>query len=105
MVLRQLIVTPSQTERFEAAAAEGQATYASVVLDVAPDVLLDRLHHRTEAPVTAVISRIIEERGSDPLVLEGRQQLLAQAAERRWPVVDATDREPALAALANAVGG
>ncbi len=52
-----------------------------------------------------MISRIIEERGGDPRVLKGRQQLLAQAAERRWPVVDATDRESALAALANAVGG
>jgi predicted kinase len=76
VVLPQLIVTPSQAERFEAAAAEAGATYVGVVLDVAPDVLLERLHHRTETPVTAVISRIIEERGGDPLVLEGRQQLL-----------------------------
>jgi predicted kinase len=100
VVLPQLIVTPSQAERFEAAAAEAGATYVGVVLDVAPDLLLDRLHQRTETPVTAVISRIIEERGGDPLVLEGRQQLLDLASEHGWTVVDATDRDEALDGLA-----
>ena len=100
VVLPQLIVTPSQAERFEAAAAEAGAAYAGVVLDVAPDVLLDRLHRRTETPVTAVISRIIEERGGDPLVLEGRRQLLDLAPVHGWAVVDATDRQAALQSLA-----
>ena len=103
VVLPQLIVTPSQVERFEAAAADAGATYVGVVLDVAPDVLLARLHARELTHVTAVISRIIEERGGDELVLEGRRQLLEQARERGWPVVDTTDHESALAALARAV--
>jgi predicted kinase len=105
VVLPQLIVTPSQVERFEAAAAEAGATYVGVVLDVTPDALLHRLHHRAETPVTAVISRIIEERGGDELVLEGRRQLLDLASENGWEVVDTTEREPALAALAQAVRG
>ena len=105
VVLPQLIVTPAQVERFEAAAAEAGATYAGVVLDAPPDVVLHRLHHRTETPVTAVISRIIEERGGDPLVLEGRRQLLELAPEHGWTVVDTTDRETALAALATLVSG
>ena len=64
-----------------------------VVLDAAPDLLLQRLHARPETPVTAVVSRIIAERGGDPLVLQGRQQLLDLAEERGWLVVDTTDRE------------
>jgi predicted kinase len=103
VVLPQLIVTPAQAERFEDAAAEAGATYVGVVLDVAPDVLLDRLHSRAVTPVTTVVSRIIEERGGDPLVLQGRDQLLELAAERGWPVVDATDRDAALAGLDLAV--
>ena len=99
VVLPQLIVTPAQVERFEQAAAEAGATYAGVVLTVEPDLLLQRLHARAATPVTAVISRIIEERGGDPLVLEGRQQLLDLASERGWAVVDATDRRSALAEL------
>lgn len=105
VVLPQLIVTPAQVERFEAAAAEAGATYAGVVLDVAPDVLLHRLHARPDTPVTAVISRIIEERGGDDLVLEGRLQLLGLARENGWTVVDTTDRSSALAALAPLVSG
>lgn len=100
VVLPQLIVTPAQVERFEAAAAETGATYVGVVLDVAPDVLLERLHAREVTPVTAVVQRIIEERGGDPLVLEGRRQLLDLAEEHGWDVVDTTDREPALGTLA-----
>ena len=103
VVLPQLIVTPAQVERFEAAAAEAGATYVGVVLDAAPDDVLHRLHHRTETPVTAVISRVIEQRGGDPLVLQGRQQLLDLAQEKGWTVVDTTDRESALAALATLV--
>jgi predicted kinase len=103
VVLPQLIVTPAQVARFEAAAAEAGATYVGVVLDVAPEVLLERLHARAVTPVTAVISRIIEERGGDELVLEGRGQLLEQARERGWTVVDTTDCSAALAALARAV--
>jgi predicted kinase len=105
VVLPQLIVTPAQVERFEAAAAEAGATYVGVVLDVAPDVLLTRLHARAVTPVTAVVSRIIEERGGDELVLEGRRQLLHLARERCWTVVDTSDRGTALAALACAVHG
>ncbi len=100
VVLPQLIVTPAQVERFEAAAAEAGATYAGVVLDATPDVLLHRLHARPTTPVTAVISRIIEERGGDGLVLEGRTQLLELAQELGWSVVDTTDRSATLAALA-----
>jgi predicted kinase len=99
VVLPQLIVTPAQVERFEAAAAEAGATYVGVVLDAAPEILLHRLHHRTETPVTAVISRIIEERGGDALVLEGRQQLLELASQRDWAVVDTSERDRALEAL------
>ena len=100
VVLPQLIVTPAQVERFEAAAAAAGASYVGVVLDVAPDVLLPRLHGRPRTPVSAVVSRIIEERGGDDLVLEGRHQLLDLAPQRGWAVVDATDRDAALAALA-----
>ncbi|WP_210503795.1 AAA family ATPase [Nocardioides xinjiangensis] len=99
VVLPQLIVTPAQVERFEAAAAEAGAAYVGVVLDVAPDVLLDRLRSRAVTPVTAVVSRIIEQRGGDELVLAGRRQLLGLADERGWPVVDAADRARALAEL------
>jgi len=100
VVLPQLIVTPAQVDRFEAAAAEAGATYVGVVLSTGPDVLLERLHAREPTPVTAVISRIIEERGGDDLVLQGRQQLLGLADVHGWPVVDVTDRDAALAALA-----
>jgi predicted kinase len=100
VVLPQLIVTPVQAERFEAAAAGAGATYVGLVLDVAPDVLLERLHARALTPVTAVVSQIIEERGGDELVLEGRRQLLDLAPSHGWAVVDASEREPALAALA-----
>ena len=105
VVLPQLIVTPAQVERFEEAAAEAGATYVGVVLDVAPEVLLPRLHARPVTPVTAVVSRIIEERGGDELVLEGRRQLLDLAPERGWRVVDTTDRDAALAILARSVRG
>ncbi len=101
VVLPQLIVTPSEADRFEAAATQADATYAGVVLDAAPEVLLGRLHAREVTPVSAVVSRIIEERGGDPLVLEGRQQLLDLAPERGWAIVDTTDREAALTALAS----
>ena len=63
VVLPQLIVTPAQAERFEAAAAAAGASYVAVVLDVAPEALLPRLHGRQRTPVTDVVSRIIEERG------------------------------------------
>lgn len=105
VVLPQLIVTPAQAERFEAAAAEAGATYVGVVLDVAPETLLARLHGRPVTPVSSVVSRIIEERGGDELVLEGRRQLLGLAPDHGWAVVDTTDRDVALAALARAVRG
>jgi predicted kinase len=100
VVLPQLIVTPAQVDRFEAAAAEAGAAYVGVVLTVAPDLLLERLHARALTPVTEVVSRIIEERGGDDLVLEGREQLLDLAETRGWRVVDATERDAALASLA-----
>lgn len=103
VVLPQLIVTPAQAERFEAAAAAAGASYVGVVLDVAPEVLLPRLRDRPRTPVTDVVSRILEERGGDPLVLEGRQQLLDLAPTHGWTVVDATDHEPALDELATFV--
>ena len=104
VVLPQLIVTPAQVDRFEQAAADAGAAYVHVTLSVEPDLLLQRLHARAVTPVTAVVSRIIEERGGDPLVLEGRQQLLDLAAQRGWPVVDATDRDEALHGIARAAG-
>lgn len=103
VVLPQLIVTPAQVDRFEAAAAEAGASYVGVLLEAAPEVLLERLHGRAVTPVTAVVSRIIEERGGDELVLEGRRQLLEQAPGRGWTIVDTSDRDAALAALADAV--
>ncbi|TGN65588.1 hypothetical protein EXE59_17715 [Nocardioides eburneiflavus] len=63
-------------------------------------VLLERLHARAVTPLTAVVSRIIEERGGDELVLEGRRQLLDLATGHGWAVVDASEQESALAALA-----
>ena len=101
VVLPQLIVTPAQVERFVAAAAQAGAAYVGVVLDVAPDTLLDRLHHRARTPVIDVVSRIIEERGGDDIVLEGRRQLLDLATQHGWAVVDATGRDSALAALSD----
>jgi predicted kinase len=100
VVLPQLIVTPAQVERFKAAAAAAGASYVAVVLDVAPEVLLPRLRDRPRTPVTDVVSRIIEERGGDALVLQGRQELLDLARTHGWAVVDATDRAAALAELA-----
>ena len=105
VVLPQLIATPAQAERFEAAAAEAGTTYVAVVLDVAPEVLLERLHARAVTPVTVVVSRIIEERGGDDLVLAGRRQLLDLASANGWEVVDATDRTAALASLDPVVQG
>ncbi|WP_157829580.1 ATP-binding protein [Nocardioides alpinus] len=99
VVLPQLIVTPAQVDRFEAVATEAGAAYVAVVLTVEPDLLLERLHARELTPVSAVISRIIEERGGDDLVLEGRRQLLDLAEQGGWAVVDATEREHALRAL------
>ena len=99
VVLPQLIVTPVQIDRFEAAAAKAGAAYVGVVLTVEPDVLLERLRTRAITPVTEVVSRIIEERGGDGLVLEGQRQLLEIAERRGHAVVDATDREAALAGL------
>jgi len=104
VVLPQLIVTPAQVDRFEQAAADAGATYAGVVLTAEPDLLLQRLHARAATPVTTVVSRIIEERGGDALVLEGRQQLLDLATQRGWSVVDATDRDGALHGIARAAG-
>jgi len=100
VVFPQLIVTPSQIERFEAAAAEAGASYVGVVLSLAPHKLLERLHARPQTPVTAVISRIIDERGGDALVVRGGEQLLELAGERGMTVIDATDEGPALHALA-----
>ena len=102
VVLPQLIVTRAQVARFEAAAADAGATYVGVVLTLEPDVLLDRLRGRAVTPVTEVVSRIIEERGGDGLVLEGRQQLLDLAPEHGWAVVDATDHDIALRGIADA---
>ncbi len=99
VVLPQLIMTSAQAERFEAAAAEAGAAYVAVVLTVEPEVLLRRLRARAVTPVSEVVSRIIDERGGDALVLEGRRQLLDLAEEHGWTVVDASDREAALAAL------
>lgn len=50
------------------------------------------------------MSRIIEERGGDALVLEGQQQLLDLAAQHGWTVVDVTDRDEALRDIARAAG-
>ena len=103
VVLPQLIVTPAQVDRFETAAAEAGASYVGVVLSLPPRDLLARLHARDVTPVSAVISQIIEERGGDRLVLEGRQQLLDLAADRGLPMIDATDRDAALASLERAL--
>ena len=70
-----------------------------MVLTVPPDALLSGCTPASATPVTTVVSRIIEERGGDALVLEGRRQLLGLAEVHGWPVVDATDRDAALAAL------
>lgn len=105
VVLPQLIVTPTEVDRFEAAAEGAGAAYVGVVLSLPPEDLLRRLHAREITPVSAVISRIITERGGDDLVLEGRLQLLDLAADRDLPVVDATDRDAVLAALASARRG
>ncbi|WP_299928811.1 AAA family ATPase [uncultured Nocardioides sp.] len=103
VVLPQLIVTPSQVNRFEAAAAAAGASYVGVVLTVEPEVLLPRLHARATTPVNTVVSRIIEERGGDELVLEGRRQLLDLAPAHGWSVVDATDHASALATLSDVI--
>jgi predicted kinase len=104
VVLPQLIVTPAQVDRFERAAADAGAAYVGMVLTVEPDLLLQRLHARAATPVTRVVSRIIEERGGDALVLEGQQQLLDLATQHGWSVVDATDRDEALLSIARAAG-
>ena len=100
VVLPQLIVTPSEMDRFRGAAAEAEATYVGVVLCLPEDELLPRLHARSETPVTAVVRRIIEERGGDELVLRGQRELIELAAQRGMAVVDATDAPTALAELA-----
>ena len=99
VVLPQMLVTPSELDRFEAAAADAGASYVGVVLSLAPEKLLERLHARERTPVTEVISRIIEERGGDALVVQGGKQLLELAGHRSLSVIDATDRDAALRAL------
>ena len=100
VVLPQLIVTPAQIDRFEAAAAEAGASYVGVVLSLAPEMLLDRLHARAETPVTAVISRIIEERGGDASSLRGAASSCSSwPRSAAWTVVDATDQDARCAAL------
>ena len=103
VVLPQLIVTPAQAERFEAAAAAAGASYVAVVLDVAPETLLSRLHGRPRTPVNDVVARIIEERGGDDLVLEGRCLLLDLAPQLGWTVVDATEQDATLDGLSDLV--
>ena len=103
VVLPQLIVTPSEADRFRAAADEAGAAYVGVVLRLDGDALLARLHARPDTPVTAVVRRIIAERGGDPLVLSGQEQLLALAPTLGLTVVDADDAEAALATLADLV--
>ena len=100
VVLPQLVVTPSELDRFVGAATAAGAEYAGVVLTVPEDELLRRLRQRPPDPVVTVVNRVIAERGGEPLVLRGRAQLLELAAERGLPVVDASDAEQALAALA-----
>jgi len=104
VVLPQLVATAAESERFAAAAAAAGASYVGVVLDVPPEVLLERLHTRAVTPVTAVVSRILEERGGDDLVLQGRRQLLGLAPAMGWEVVDATERDAAVTALVRAAG-
>lgn len=105
VVLPQLVVTPAELDRFEAAATEAGASYVGVVLTLEPDLLLQRLRSRAATPVTEVVSRIIEERGGDALVLDGRRQLLDLAEVRGLGVIDATDRDSALAALGRVHAG
>lgn len=99
VVLPQLVVTPSELDRFEAAATAAGAAYVGVVLRLEPDALLARLHARVATPVSTVISRIIEERGGDELVLRGQEQLLDLVAPRGLTVVEASRRDTALADL------
>lgn len=102
VVLPQLIVTPAQIDRFEEAAADAGASYVGVVLSLAPEKLLQRLHAREQTPVTAAISQIIDERGGDDLVVQGGEQLLELAGARGLTVIDATDRDCALRAIGEA---
>ncbi len=99
VVLPQLIVTPAQIDRFEEAAADAGASYVGVVLSLAPQDLLTRLHAREQTPVIEAISRIIAERGGDDLVVNGGEQLLELAGQRGLTVIDATDQAAALRAL------
>ena len=99
VVLPQLVVTPSELDRFEAAATAAGAAYVGVVLRLDPDELLRRLHARVPTPVSTVIGRIIEERGGDELVLRGQEQLLDLADPRGLTLVEAADRDVALTEL------
>ena len=103
VVLPQLVVTPNELDRFVAAVEEAGASYVGVVLTLQPEALLERLHARPTTPVTAVISRIIEERGGDELVLTGQQQLVDLARRRGLTVVDASDRAASAEALVSLV--
>ena len=105
VVLPQLVVTPGELDRFEAAARAAGAAYVGVVLTLPPETLLERLHARAATPVSRVVSRIIEERGGDDLVLRGQQQLLDLAPERGLLVVDALDEDAALTVLGSEVSG
>ena len=99
VVLPQLVVTPGELDRFEGAAAEAGAAYVGVVLSLDEGELLRRLHTRPPTPVTTVVTRIIEERGGDELVLQGQRQLLELAQMRGLSVVDAADAASALSVL------
>ena len=99
VVLPQLVLTPSELDRFEAAAVDAGATYVGLVLRLDPETLLARLHGRPWTPLVSVVSRVIEELGGDALVLRGQEELLDLAAERGLRVVDATHQEAALAEL------
>ena len=99
VVLPQLVVTPTELDRFEAAATAAGAAYVGVVLRLDPDELLRRLHARVPTPVSTVIGRIIEERGGDELVIRGQEQLLDLAGPRGLTVLEAVDPDATRARL------
>lgn len=99
VVLPQLVVTPSEVDRFAAAAERAGAAYDGVVLVAPREELLRRLHGRPADRLVTVVNRVIEERGGDALVLRGQAQLLELAQTRGYPVIEAAAVDGTVRAL------
>ena len=101
VVLPQLIGSPEQLARFEAAALEAGAAYAHVVLTAAPDVVVGRFRSRGEEhPWARQVSEVVDADGGDEAIREWARRVEALDGTR----IEASDLESTYAALLVALG-